>query len=264
MYRQDINDMNECNKYSSLNIDIESHIDSIPDDFFPHNTTTTSIHIKTNGLVHMKSNLFENVINLKHLTIENMEIFETLIRLKLDFRKNKQLNSLTLKNVGSIHNIPLVTGLDKLKVIEITGSSICELGKGIFEGLNDLEVLDLKNNKINKVDVDTFVPLKKLKILDLGSNSLIELPYNIYNKIPNYVEINKNNEPEYFVRGVRDGARYEPNPAYVKQPEQKLLINLAGNKVDESKVYSKYAFDYNKIELKKWIKNNVLADFKFT
>lgn len=144
-----------------------------------------------NCLKHLKPGIFNNIVNLNELNIDNNDIekvsvncfnMSTLMTLTITNSKIKTLE-------GKLGNLP------KLLRLLLNNNKLTEFSSDVLSHPEILRYLGLENNKLTFLTYDMFNGLKNLKSLNLANNkiNLIE-PYSLSN-LPqiNYITLTGNN-----------------------------------------------------------------------
>ncbi|KAB8031854.1 hypothetical protein GCL57_04210 [Fluviispira multicolorata] len=103
------------------------------------------------------------------------------------------LSNLDLRG-SKIKKIPrgIFSNMKNLKKLDLSENQILKLSPKSFYGLNNLEELYLGNNKITEISADTFDMLPKLKKVSLLSNTKIEFPNEAFDKLTELEETSLN------------------------------------------------------------------------
>lgn len=107
-----------------------------------------SLDVSLNELTRLDNEIFVNINKLKKLNLNYNHISDLKPHV---FQSLSRLESLKLKNIGSIGNIY----------------------KEVFYGLNNLTDLDLGYNGLNSIHQETFIHVVNLVSLDLSGNNLM-------------------------------------------------------------------------------------------
>ena len=127
-------------------------INLIPITFFddPFFSNLRKLHLNTNKLSSIPSNLFKPLKNLEYLSV----------------RKN-QIYTLNHDSFAGLHN---------LKTLNLSNNIITEIDKDTFKDLKKLESLNLKQNQITEIPENVFNSCPNLYYLNLSMNLLTEFP----------------------------------------------------------------------------------------
>uniref|UniRef100_A0A0K2TAB3 Tolllike receptor 6 [Tribolium castaneum] n=1 Tax=Lepeophtheirus salmonis TaxID=72036 RepID=A0A0K2TAB3_LEPSM len=133
-----------------------------------------SIDVSHNRLVALPPTIFRNSTGLESISVVNNSL--TLLTPGL-FKFCKSLVSLNLSR-NSISSQLLspdtFSGLQSLKVLDLSFNELTNLKKGLWSALESLEVLNLSNNRLHIAKESSLFPVM-LKSLFLSHNDLVEM-----------------------------------------------------------------------------------------
>lgn len=100
---------------------------------------------------------------------------------------------------NGLSSVPEFPQLD-VKVLDLSHNNISAIAKKAFFGLSNLEVLDLSYNMLTSKSLipeifegsynpDEYLPMEKLRVLRLGNNQLHSLDQDLFEHLPNLVEL---------------------------------------------------------------------------
>ncbi|XP_049823286.1 leucine-rich repeat-containing protein 15-like [Aethina tumida] len=151
-----------------------------------------------NCLKDLKSEIFNNIVNLNELNLENNDIAEvsvncfnmtTLVTLKMTNSKIKTIE-------GKLGNLPQLLRLvlnnnkltdfsseilshpETLRYLNLQNNKLTILTYNMFNGLKNLNALNLAHNKINLIEADAFSDLARLNSITLTGNNIQTLTGN--------------------------------------------------------------------------------------
>lgn len=122
------------------------------------------IELNYNLLSHQSFDIFQNLSNLKMLTMQNNNI------------------SIILSHV--------LERLSKLRVLVLNSNFITSLGTGVFQNLGSLQILRLSKNRISNISHHSFIDLQNPISLELQHNSLTDLRQGIFQNLTNTTFLN--------------------------------------------------------------------------
>lgn len=148
---------------------------TIPNGFFenPFFKTLRILHLNSNKLINLPSNIFMPLKKLEFLSIRKNLLFEF---------KNEYLK-----------------GLINLKEIDLSNNLITSLDDNAFN-LETLEIINLKNNHISNLPLTLFENNNKIKDLNLSINLLNEIPEAIKNLPIEKLNLSNNLIPNMFAK----------------------------------------------------------------
>ncbi|XP_044004102.1 uncharacterized protein LOC122849466 [Aphidius gifuensis] len=168
-----------------------------PKDIFTGFENVGELYLSWNRLYYLESGTFNNLLNLKSLSIRNnhltslpKDIFTGLKNLEnLDLSDNRlnYIESGTFSNLSNLQKLDIshnnltalssdiFNGLKNLTCLILTWNKLNSLQPGTFNGLSNLESLYICNNNLTALSSHTFNGLEQLRVLDLQSNKLNSL-----------------------------------------------------------------------------------------
>ena len=176
---------------SSLSL-INNKIDRIFTKFTKAFNKLTEIYLNNNLISLIKANVFENLINLATLNLEN-NLLESVnngslfgpskyTTLLLGFNKIVKLETLFAQNITFV--LPKVD----FKFF-LYHSNIQEIENYAFHFSFSLKYLDLSDNKITKIKSNSLYGLKNLDILDLRINKISTIEANGFDHLTSLTEL---------------------------------------------------------------------------
>ncbi|KAI0220993.1 hypothetical protein LSAT2_027566 [Lamellibrachia satsuma] len=173
-----------------------SHIASVKKGAFRNLQKLTSLHLGANQLALLQDRVFEDLLDLVYLNLENNHIVDLpsvkrvglspgLSVLVLDMNSIKHITYDSLKGYTNLTNLHLrhnniykisvdaFKSLFRLKTLDLRENRIRWLSHGTFDTLTRLEILLLAKNDITLETSSLFQPLVHLKALDLSENSFL-------------------------------------------------------------------------------------------
>ena len=145
------------------------------------------LYLHFNKLSNLPENIFENLIKLEWLDLQNNnlstlpeKIFDNLVKLKwLDLSYN------------NIEDLPenIFENLIKLELLGLQNNNLSTLPEKILDNLVNLEDLGLLGNKLSSLPEKILDNLVNLEWLSLSRNNLTNLPENIFEKLINLEDL---------------------------------------------------------------------------
>ncbi|XP_011257736.2 leucine-rich repeat-containing G-protein coupled receptor 5-like [Camponotus floridanus] len=129
--------------------------------------------------------------------------------------------NLDYNNLRYITNV--MTGLENLQYLSVSGNKIDSIESNAFEDTNKLVYLNLSTNKITHFHSEIFIKLQSLRLLDLNYNMLEEIPQISNETIISTLFLNCNN-----IKSIISNA-------FVQMPKLMKLL-LGGNQIIEINV----------------------------
>ncbi|KAG1655581.1 Insulin-like growth factor-binding protein complex acid labile subunit [Nymphon striatum] len=115
---------------------------------------------------------------------------------KITFSQSRHLTVLRLNwNMISAIASDTLFGLVSLKILELRGNSIDELGAFSFSNLKSLKILDLSHNRIHDIHSNTFSGLVDLETLFLGHNKITNIPMTSFPKMKSLLNFDLEHNP---------------------------------------------------------------------
>lgn len=185
---------------------------------FPKMSSIQSMEFMMNNLTDIEPMFFSKFPNLTELTIRGNNKFPNitrnllkhcnhLITLKIYF--NLKLNHID-ENV--LRNFP------RLKQLLIRSERIQHLRKHDFQVATNLRVLELDLTTLKKIDGNAFEPIRDLEKLSLMANNFLKIKNEIFNSIPQLVELN------LIYADITD-------LSFLRKLPKLQILKLAGNKI---------------------------------
>ncbi|XP_074037784.1 toll-like receptor 7 [Leptinotarsa decemlineata] len=125
--------------------------------------------IRTNRIMDIESNAFDNMTNLRELDLG----FNNSESIPDSINNLKSLTTLTL-HYNRLKSISpyFFSSLNKLQIFDLLGNQLRTITPNTFNGLQSLEDLNLENNILTNLDLQTVLSdLKSLKTIKLSNNS---------------------------------------------------------------------------------------------
>ena len=136
-------------------VDAISGVNNVADVTEDHLGVILVLNLDDKGITTLKSDDFEGLILLQHLTLSN----------------NKKLKTLP---------DDIFTGLTSLKTIGLHTIGLESLSGDVFTGLSSLTYIYLNDNKLENLDSDLFLGLTLLKVLQLNNNDILSVSSGIF------------------------------------------------------------------------------------
>ncbi|XP_011498192.1 PREDICTED: chaoptin-like [Ceratosolen solmsi marchali] len=164
------------------------------------------LRISYNNFSRLKSESFDGLPSLQHLSIESSKIYKIPLN---SFSRNKNLVKILLRK-NELKSLPpfIFFGLDSLKEINLDDNYFQEIPYNVFINASSIESLSLARNIIFLVDISRLHGLINLQELDLRENKIklltgfseaklikltfIDLSYNYLTSLPENFFINSN------------------------------------------------------------------------
>ena len=150
-----------------------NQIASVDEDLFSTTKDLERISIHGNNFNIVPKGLFRELQELTHLFIYDLplqsipsKIFQDLINLE----------TLDLGRDQLTHLNKSFEGYNRLRILDLNGNKLTNIGKHVFKGLWALEMLFLESNELISLAVDIFQDTIGLIVLDLSSNKLLNVP----------------------------------------------------------------------------------------
>jgi Leucine-rich repeat (LRR) protein len=197
--------------------------------------TLSHLKLNRNGLKGLKANVFEPLINLISL-----ELQENTVQLKKNFFNNTPFLELLDISSNNLQSLPegLFGALEQLESLQLWDNNITELHNYTLRGLVALKVLDLSSNNIQVVSEDTFEELKVLSRLNLGHNNLHWIPPNLFKpvRIIESIKMNDNPKlqlPDYLFSNLTHLHDVDLSNCKLTEIPEHIFENLSGLRVVE-------------------------------
>ena len=139
-------------------------------DFSENIQTVECLQITDSGITKIEHKAFQNMLELKELTLENTHITSE----SLKFINEMSFEPVLLSITGSpyLHNLSFqpTPNLNYLKTLSFADNAIRSIHPGIYEELKSVEKLDLSGNHLDHLDWTEFNKMEFLNMLYLDNN----------------------------------------------------------------------------------------------
>ena len=150
-------------------------IANISTDAFDDLNTLLVLNLASNSLTSLPKHCFNNIYNLKWLSLSNNPIGRHLESTRAVATLNVlwKLETLKLSHVGLRYiQMTLFANLTLLKNLDLSGNQLTQIPAGALSSLQRMDELDLKDNALTVVDPVVFTKIPHLHKIDVSMNPL--------------------------------------------------------------------------------------------